>query len=159
MNYYTWNYSHSLCCILVNIAMYRLSHTSALDVLTVTRCECMYDNYNVDVIINTKKLGSKKAYRWRKDFEGVRNVYIYINYIYIWIYVKNIYTARASIKKTWDSKCLVLIAQVIKAFGLNTKVMGSSPPQVETFSVSKTLALSQEHPFVCWKWMLLPAHS
>ena len=36
---------------------------------------------------------------------------------------------------------------------------GSSPPQVETFSVSKTLTLSQEHPFVCRKWMLLPAHS
>ena len=31
---------------------------------------------------------------------------------------------------------------------MNPKVGGSSPPQVETFSVSKTLTLSQEHPFV-----------
>ena len=29
---------------------------------------------------------------------------------------------------------------------MNSKVGGSSPPQVETFSVSKTLTLSQEHP-------------
>ena len=29
---------------------------------------------------------------------------------------------------------------------------GSSPPQVETFSVSKTLTLSQEHPFVFPLW-------
>ena len=39
------------------------------------------------------------------------------------------------------------------------KIGSSSPPRVETFSVSKTLTLSQEHPFVCPKWMLLPAHS
>ena len=36
--------------------------------------------------------------------------------------------------KTWDSKCLL--------------VGGSSLSQVETFSVSKTFTLSQEHPFV-----------
>ena len=36
---------------------------------------------------------------------------------------------------------------------------GSSPRQVETFSVSKTWTLSQEHPFMCRKWVLLPAHS
>ena len=47
----------------------------------------------------------------------------------------------------------------IRAIGMNPKVGRSSPPQVETFSVSKTLTLSQEHPFVCRKWMLLPAHS
>ena len=39
------------------------------------------------------------------------------------------------------------------------KVGGSSPPEVETFSVSKTSTLSQDHPFVSRKWMLLPAHS
>ena len=33
------------------------------------------------------------------------------------------------------------------------------PLQVETFSVSKTLTLSQEHPFVWRKWMPLAAHS
>ena len=48
---------------------------------------------------------------------------------------------------------------MVGAFDMNPKVGGSSPPQVETFSVSKTLTLSQEHPFVCRKWMLLPAHS
>ena len=47
---------------------------------------------------------------------------------------------------TWDSKCLALIAQMVRAFGKNPKVGGSSPPQMETFSVSKTLTLSQEYP-------------
>ena len=59
----------------------------------------------------------------------------------------------------WDSKCLALIAQMVRAFGMNPKVGGESPSQAETFSVSKTLPLSQERPFVCRKWMLLPAHS
>ena len=61
--------------------------------------------------------------------------------------------------KAWNSKCLALINQVVRTFGMNLKVGGWSPPQVETFSVSKTLTLSQEHPFVCQKWMLLPMHS
>ena len=39
--------------------------------------------------------------------------------------------------KTWDSKCLALIVQLVRAFGMNPKVGCSSPPQVETFSVSK----------------------
>ena len=34
-------------------------------------------------------------------------------------------------------KCLALIAQYVTAFGMNPKVGGSSPPQGETFSVSK----------------------
>ena len=61
--------------------------------------------------------------------------------------------------KTWDRKCLALIAQQVRAFGINPKVGGSRPPQVETFSVSKTLTLSQEHPSMCRKWMLLSTHS
>ena len=74
------------------------------------------------------------------------------------------FTSKISIRQsqystTWDSKCLALIAQMVRAFGMNPKVGGSSPPQVETFSVSKTLTLSQEHSFLCRKWMLLPAHS
>ena len=48
---------------------------------------------------------------------------------------------------------------MVRAFGMNPKVGGSSPPYVETFSVSKTLTLSQEHLFVCRKWMLLPVHT
>ena len=61
--------------------------------------------------------------------------------------------------KAWDSKCLALIAQMVRAFGMNPKVGGLSPSQVEAFTVLKTLTLSQEHPFVCRKWMLLPTHS
>ena len=53
--------------------------------------------------------------------------------------------------KTWDSKCLALIAQQVRAFGINPKLWGSSPPQDETFSVSTIC--------VCRKWMLFPAHS
>ena len=37
---------------------------------------------------------------------------------------------------------LALIAEMVRAFDMNPKVGGSSPPQVETFSVSKTLTLS-----------------
>ena len=69
---------------------------------------------------------------------------------------KNICTARASLKKTWDSKCMALVAQMVRAFGMNPKVRCSSFPQVETFYASKTLVLSQEHPFLCRKRMLLP---
>ena len=53
--------------------------------------------------------------------------------------------------KTWDSKCLALITQMVKAFGMNLKGGGSSPPMVETFPVSKTLPLSQEYLIVCRK--------
>ena len=60
---------------------------------------------------------------------------------------------------TWDSSCLALIAQMVRAFGMNSKIGGSGPLQVETFSVSKTLTLSQERPFVCQKWMPMPEHS
>ena len=52
---------------------------------------------------------------------------------------------------TRDSKHLALIAEIVRAFGMNLKDGGSSPSQVETFSVSKTLPLSQEHLFVCRK--------
>ena len=44
----------------------------------------------------------------------------------------------------------------VRAFGMNPKVGGSSSPQVETFFVSKTSTLSQEHPFVCRKWFFFP---
>ena len=38
---------------------------------------------------------------------------------------------------TWDNICLASIAQVVGAFGMNSKIGGSSPPQVETCSFSK----------------------
>ena len=53
--------------------------------------------------------------------------------------------------KTWDSKCLVLIAQMGKAFGMNPKVGGFPSDRIETLSVSKALTLSQEHRK--WMWM------
>ena len=67
-----------------------------------------------------------------------------------------IYTPRhlypqSQYSNTWDSKCLALIAQVVRAFGMNPKVGSLTPPQVETFSVSKSSTLSQEHPFVSQK--------
>ena len=37
--------------------------------------------------------------------------------------------------KTWDSKCLALIAQMVRALGMNPRNGGSSPPQVETITV------------------------
>ena len=43
--------------------------------------------------------------------------------------------------KTRDSKCLALIAKMVEEFSMNPKIGGSSPPQVETFSVSKTLSV------------------
>ena len=52
---------------------------------------------------------------------------------------------------------MALIAQVVRAFGMNPKVGGLSSTQVETFSVSKSSTLLQEHLFVSRKWMLLPA--
>ena len=39
--------------------------------------------------------------------------------------------------KTWDSKCLALIAQMVRAFGINPNVGCSSPPQVEIFLSQK----------------------
>ena len=53
--------------------------------------------------------------------------------------------------KPWDRQCLALIAQMVRAFGMNPKFGGTSAPQVETFSVSKCLTLSQEHPLLCRK--------
>ena len=50
--------------------------------------------------------------------------------------------------KTRGSKFLTLIVQMVRAFGMNPNVGDSSPSQVETFRISKTLTLSQEHPFV-----------
>ena len=48
----------------------------------------------------------------------------------------------------WDAAAYSLMAQMVRTFDMNPKVGGSSPPQIETFSFSKTLTLSQEHPFV-----------
>ena len=44
--------------------------------------------------------------------------------------------------KTWDSKCLALIAQHVRAFGIDPEAGGSSPPQVETFS---RISVSRAH--------------
>ena len=70
---------------------------------------------------------------------NISNVYATSKYLY--------YQSKYS--KTWDSTCLALITQMARTFGMGPKVGGSS--------LSRTL--SQEHPFVCRKWMPLPAHS
>ena len=57
----------------------------------------------------------------------------------------------------YDSKGLAQVAQM-RAFGLNPKVEGSSPPVSILFYVSNTSTLFKEHPFVSRNWMLLPAH-
>ena len=48
---------------------------------------------------------------------------------------------RSWYSKTLGRKFLALIAQMVRAFGINPKVGGSSLPQAETFSVSKTLTI------------------
>ena len=75
-----------------------------------------------------------------------------------WDLKKNLYR-QSQYSNEGDSKFLALIAHVVTAFFMNPKIGGSSPPQVETFFGYKTSTLSQEHPFVSRKWMLLPAHS
>ena len=47
--------------------------------------------------------------------------------------------------KTWDRKCLALISQMVRAFGINPKVGGFKYPSGRDFSVSKTSTRSQEH--------------
>ena len=47
---------------------------------------------------------------------------------------------------TWDSKCQVQVAHMVRAFGMNSKVGGLNPSQVETVFVSKTSTISQEYP-------------
>ena len=42
--------------------------------------------------------------------------------------LKNIYTATVSMKKAWDNKCLALVALMVRVFGMNPKVGGSSSP-------------------------------
>ena len=52
-----------------------------------------------------------------------------------YLYHQSQYTA------TWDRKCLTVIAKVVRAFGVNPEVGSSSPPQIDTFAVSKTSIL------------------
>ena len=56
-----------------------------------------------------------------------------------------------------QTSCCWYLHNCITEYIRNMKVVESSAPRVETFSVSKTLTLPQECPFVCQKWMLLPA--
>ena len=58
--------------------------------------------------------------------------------------------------KTWDSKYLVPIAQIVRK--MNPKIESSSYPRFKTFFVWKTSTRSQDHPSVNRKWMLLLAH-
>ena len=69
---------------------------------------------------------------------NISNVNFFQKYLY----------RQSQYSNTSDSKCLAPIAQVVRAFGMNPKVGGSSPLQVDTFSVSKYSTRSQEHPFM-----------
>ena len=100
----------------------------------------------------------------------IYTLYVYVSlYIYIDIYMSKMnavacaqltfqmltslqkYLYRLSqYSKPWDRQYLALIAQMVRAFGMNPKVGGSSPPQV-SFSVSKSFTLSHEHPLMCRK--------
>ena len=74
--------------------------------------------------------------------------------------ISNVYfTSKISIPP-WPvfSKCLALIVQMVKAFSMNPKVGVRVPLRSRHFLSQKLLTLSQEHPFVCRKWMLLPTH-
>ena len=84
------------------------------------------------------------------------DILILLQLLQMLTFLKKYLYRQSQYSNSWDSKCLALIAQMVTAFGMNLKVGCSSPPQVDTFSVSKTLTLSQEHPFLCQKWMLLP---
>ena len=64
----------------------------------------------------------------------MRIVYISnVNFLQKYLYCQSEYSP------TWDSKWLDLIAQMIRVFGMNPKVGGSSPPEVETFFVLKII--------------------
>ena len=71
---------------------------------------------------------------------------------------KNIYTARASVQNMGqqmsgpDSSIGWSIRHESKGWGFES-------PSGQVVFCLKNLTLSKEHPFVCQKWMLLPAHS
>ena len=80
-----------------------------------------------------------------------------VNIQILTLFKKYLY-CQSQCSKHGTAKCLALITQMVRAIGMNPKVGGSSPPQVETFR-SQNPYISQEHPFMCRKWMMLPAHS
>ena len=51
--------------------------------------------------------------------------------------LQNIYTARASVQKHWDSKCLALIAQMVRAFGMSPMVVVRVPLRSRHFLSQK----------------------
>ena len=59
--------------------------------------------------------------------DSILNVNCTTKYIYF----------QSQYSRTWDSKCLALIAQLVRAFSMNPKFWGCSPHQVETFPVSE----------------------
>ena len=57
------------------------------------------------------------------------------SYRSMWSHLCGIWYHQSQYSKTWDSKYLALIAQMVRGFGMNPKIGDSSPPQVETISV------------------------
>ena len=76
-------------------------------------------------------------WRNRSSLEKVKQFYNLLSFQMLTLLQKYQYR-QCQYSKTWDSKCLAVIAQVVRAFGMNPNVGGSSLSQVETFSVSKT---------------------
>ena len=64
---------------------------------------------------------------------------------------------RVMLNRHWCSLCYQ-----IKVYALSkheSTVLGFESPQLDIYYVSKTSTISQQHPFMSRKWMLLPAHS
>ena len=140
--------------------------------VAITRC-ILIIQYNLVGDISLIDIWHIERKNSCKHWDHVITDVRYHSYIYIYIYIyaladltvqmltllHNYLDRQSQYSNTWNSTFLALTAQVVRAFGMNSKVGGSSLPQVETFFVSKSSTLSQEHPFVTPKWMLVPAHS
>ena len=56
------------------------------------------------------------------EVRSISHTHYIINFTWQNLYCQSQYS------KTWDSKCMTLIARMVRDFGMNPKVEGSSPP-------------------------------
>ena len=97
--------------------------------------------------------------KYESTFIGIyTSTFALVQYLYVNFTVKYSY-GQSQYSTTRDSKCLVLVTQIAKVFDMNPTLGCSSPSQVETFSMSETLTLSQVYLFVSRKWMLSLTHN
>ena len=59
---------------------------------------------------------------FRRKWRSISHTHYTINFTWQNLYCQSQYS------KTWDSKCMALIVQMVREFGMNPKVEGSSPP-------------------------------